>query len=264
MDGFKKAIKNAIQNFELYEPFKTEIDYMFQSTQILKDKEKVNYNIIKGWGLDKAKPKITKALILSDKTTTEKQKIIDIDTLSEIIPILYNNDTNIAYFSKELRKKLCALKWTLKNKYFFYGLRAGMKDFIVHNSSKQIIYHGEQIKSKKELHYLKDELFNRIQKKLTQNNIIINAKEKYTFVGIPFKMRKDKNLKPFITMIYNIETGKIKAPNIKEFTKKQKGPITKYYIEKDNEPQKKKVIKKVKTQKGVSGYTATTPPPQTA
>jgi hypothetical protein len=71
------TIKKNICKFELYPEWKEEINFVLSPTKVLKEKEKVNYNIAEGWNLVE---RISNSkILLNNKKLEERIKTIDIE-----------------------------------------------------------------------------------------------------------------------------------------------------------------------------------------
>ena len=206
-----KGVKNAIKEFDYYPTYKDEIEYLFRPKRVLKDKQAVNFNIVEGWNLAIAKP--TKRDIVAKKLSGKKSTGLDFDAFAPSIYVPYNDDTNVSVFSTELKKRIIALGWKLKNQYFLFGLKRGVKDFIAFDKASKIVYDGGQIKTYNDASVIGD-VINRIAPRFQYDPTLRTAKEKtaasssYIMVGIPYDMRIENKTKAFVEFIYDIEQGK--------------------------------------------------------
>jgi hypothetical protein len=213
-----KKIQKAIKTFEYYEENKTLIDYCFRPKQVLLDKNNVNFNIIDGWNLHSKAP--TKRQILNNKVASLKAKNINMDLFSETVTIYTNPELNIEVFANELKKRVLAYNWKLKHSYFLFGMRNGIKDFIVFNKAMEKIYDGGQLTTVMDVHSIED-TFHRMDSRFPTDNLgsaSDNAKNKknHIMIGVPYDMRQNIVLKPFIQLIYDIESGNLKPEPMKK------------------------------------------------
>lgn len=215
-------IRKYIKEFEMYEPYKNEIEYLFHPEKILKDKIKAEYNVSIGWKLNdnKIAPKKTD-IISSKKKFQQKTKNSDLDEIKKIMNIHSNDDTNVTLFAEALKDRVSAFNWKLKNNYFIFGIRKGINSIVTKNFIGDYLTGKEIIKTKMDLDSM-DDLFDRMRNKFHQNNsepiqqIVIdfktgkpkNIKENSIIIGLPYEMRTQENIKPFLELIWNIEKGK--------------------------------------------------------
>lgn len=199
-----KRIKKAVKTFETYKDFKNEIEYILQPNKVLKDKEKVNYEILTGWNLQKQNHPNKRQIM---KNITAKNMKEQGEEIMENIAIDYNPDTNVGDFVRELKKRIVTLNWKLKYNYAFFGIRKGIKDYIV-------IKGNEIIKGLKQCKTIKDkqtiqEIAETVEYKFKSKGKLHGKKENNVIIGIPFKERLDGNHKGFIETIYEIEKERL-------------------------------------------------------
>lgn len=195
-----------MRQFELYPNFQEEIEYLFNASKVIRDKEKVGYNILQGWNMKESKMP-TKRQLLSDRKIKEITLNKDMESIIEMIKIKFNPDSNCEIFARSLKEKVVALNWQLKNNYFIFGLRSGITDYIAFNQDKELYYGKEQIITESDW----SELFNlmtRIQQKF---DIHIKNQNKFernnVIVGVPYQERVRLNTKEFTRKIIAIEKG---------------------------------------------------------
>lgn len=224
-DTILRTTKKYIKTFEKYETYKQEIEYIFNPKQIIKDKQKANYNITIGWNLlDKTQQPTKKDILTSKKRIQTIANKKDFDTLKKVMNIHYNNDTNVALFAETLKDRIAAFNWKIKNNYFIFGIRKGIPEIIARNlKNEQITDNHQSIKTKSDKISI-DNLFYTMNHKFNlhnqSNNITIDfitekpkdLKEKIITIGIPYEMRTKENFKPFLSLIWAIETNSITKP----------------------------------------------------
>ena len=213
-------IKKHVRTFEYYEAYKEEINYIFTPQRILKDKEKVSFEITKGWKMAGNKVPTKRALLSEEKMKKLASKL-PIDEITSAIAVPHNpDDTRCIDFAKSLKDRIIAYGWKMKRNYFVFGLRKGMKNYIVTNGNFELII-GEDVKKGTDL----DTVINIMSKMLSkyQNSIgrdlTLEEKKNLILVGIPYEKRIGLETKEFLTTIHNIETDKEKLQSQKERNK---------------------------------------------
>ena len=230
-------IKKHVKTFEYYKTYKEEIDYIFTPQKILKDKEKVNFEITTGWKLVKNKMPNKKDLMNETKMKTLSKKL-SIDEIAKAIPIPYNpDDSKCVDFAKALKDRIIAYSWRLKHNYFIFGLRKDIKNYMIMNGNLEIL-EGKDIKNNTDL-----EIAEEITRKMTikykismnKNSLTTEELKNLILIGIPYEKRIDLETKEFISIIHNIENNKeiTKTPKeIEEITNnKKEGLLSKIYNE---------------------------------
>lgn len=223
-------IRKYIKGFEMYEFYKNEIEYLFHPEKILKDKLKAEYNVNIGWNLNKHNSAPKKTDILSSKKKfKQKTKNSNLDEIKKIMNIHSNDDTNVVLFAEALKDRVSAFNWKLKNNYFIFGIRKGINSIVTKNMVDDYITGKEIIKTQKDLEAM-DDLFERMKNKFNMNNSSFsdsqqvtidfktgkpkNKRETSIIIGLPYEMRIQENIKPFLELIWNIEKGKTNLTKI--------------------------------------------------
>lgn len=228
-----KEIYKVIKTFERYKDFKQEIDYIFKPYQILKDKDKVQYDILRGWGIVK-RTMPTKKSILTIKKTTK-----NIDPYYKLIHIPFNEDHKVSLFVETLKEKILTQDWRLQNNYFIFGLKKGIKEYMAINCANEFLNGGNQIKTtgdlervNKTFQKLKEKFYINIPDKRLTHKETSKEAQKNIIIGIPYETRQRENKKGFLALIYDIEKNKLKPVAIKEKNlteNKEKGIIANLY-----------------------------------
>lgn len=224
-EGLIKKVKKYIKTFEFYDEYKKDIEYIFNSKQVIKDKEKVNYDLILGWNLlEKTSPR--KSQILASKKTIQKiAEEKDFDLLKGVMNIHYNDDKNVALFAEALKDRIAAYDWRLHNNYCLFGMRKGIEKIITKNLKGEFLTGTEIIKTKSDKTAINN-LFEKMNDKFNNYSIqkentidfktgkLKNLEETVITIGIPYSMRIKENIKDFMSIIWEIEKGitKIKNP----------------------------------------------------
>jgi hypothetical protein len=210
-----KHIKKLIKKFEYYKEYKEEIDFILNYDKVLKEKQKAEFNILKGWKmLNYQIP--NKRDLMNDKKIKQIALSKDIETIEDFIKMNYSNDNNVSHFANILKQRIAAMNWKLKFTYFFFGLRKGITNFLISNGNLKMLSGAEMIKTPEERE-LAQQLLNRQKDRLrikhTQNVKETTEKlENAILFGIPYAERVNSNHKKFLEMVHDIEKGKIK-PN---------------------------------------------------
>lgn len=227
--------KKYIKTFEYYKAYKEEIDYIFTPQKILRDKEKVNFEITTGWKLVKNKTPNKKEL-MNEKRMKELAKKISVDEISEAISVPYNpDDSRCIDFSKALKDRIIAYSWKLKHNYFIFGLKKDVKNYIITNGNYEIL-NGKDIKNGADLNIATDIINKMIFKYKTstgKNSMKSEESKNLILIGIPYEKRINLETKEFISIIHDIENNKEKIKTSEEIQKIEenvnKGILTEIY-----------------------------------
>jgi hypothetical protein len=228
-------IKKHIKTFEYYKTYKTEIDYIFTPQKILKDKEKVNFEITNGWKLVKNKTPIKRDLMNEKKMKTLAKKL-SVDEITGAISAPYNpDDSRCIDFSKALKDRIIAYSWKLKHDYFIFGLRKDIKNYIIMNGRLEIL-NGKDIKNRSDLNVAEEIVNKMIMKYKTstrKESMKKEEQENLILIGIPYEKRIDLKIKEFISIVHNIENDKEKITTEEELQKIERsteiGTLSKVY-----------------------------------
>ena len=211
-------IKRTVKTFEFYPQYKKEIDFILNPAAVMKEKQHAQFNIINGWKLNQ-KTHFTKRDLLNDKKLKANTLEIDLDSLSSAVYLQYNDDEFVSEFVRAIKHRVLAFNWKLKNNYFFFGLRKGLKDFMVFNKNFQMLKGIESVKTVKDLECIKH-VFDKMNSKFYLDNsgssrssdAIIN--KRHILIGIPYPERVARNFKSIIEIVYDIDKGRIKPLDI--------------------------------------------------
>ena len=238
--------KKYIRTFEMYPEYKEEIEYIFNPKQVIKDKQKADYNIAIGWKLiEKTIPK--KSEILSSKKKIQNiAKEQDFDVLKKVMNIHYNDDTNVAMFAENLKDRVAAFNWKLKNNYFIFGMRKGINNITAKNLKGDYLTGDKDIKTISDKVAM-DRLFAKMNDKFQNTGDITRGatidfttgkpkdmRETGIVIGIPYDTRIKEDVKTFLNFIWSLEKGEIVKESGKdiiplvddsELPKEQKGEI---------------------------------------
>lgn len=233
--GIIEQTKKIVKKCLLYEEYKEDLDYIMDVKQVYKDKEEAEFNIAKGWGLEKT-TKVSKKKMFNEKEIKKNIESKDIDVLASFLDIAYNKDHNCQVFANALAKRCIAYNWKFDNYYYIYGLRKEIKDYIISDEEHNIYREVTQITGNKDLGNLMS-LLNKVGSKL-QDAIYSNKQirsieltkylnKKLFMIGIPYNDREEVNIKPFLEIIYDIEKKKLKPIDLKVAYKEEEGELTK-------------------------------------
>lgn len=204
-------INRYVKEFELYKDYEKEIKFITNPKAVRDEKQKHDYDIISGWNLKSKQP--TKRELINQKQLDKKAKDMNLEAVSELVPIQHNNDLNTEVFANELKKRIIALNWTPKNKYYIFGLRQGVKDFLIFNKAGQI-YTGKQIINTKEDAEFVNQLFVRMDGRFQREERGKSDLDKYVIIGVPYDKRQKVSTKEFVKHILDIEDGILKGEKI--------------------------------------------------
>jgi hypothetical protein len=221
-EGVFNRVKIAVRTFELYPEFKEQIEYILNPKKVNADKKKTEYNIVKGWNLSKLSNVVKPTLkeLVNEKKFKAKACSIDLDKVTELMNISYNDDINVKFFVETLSDRSAAFNWKLKYNYFLFGLKKGLDNMVIFNESKELLAGQELIKTTSDAKAM-DRLMDRISKKfLVYKSKAIDPmtgtieKVKTMVIGLPYEMRINKKPKEFIKLIYKLEDNKLPSAKV--------------------------------------------------
>ena len=200
LDPLMGKIKRAVKKFELYPKYRKEINWLFSTEKVIAEKEKCEYDILKGWGLE---PKEVSLAQLSNKRTVEaRMKTFDhyayADNWSALSPFTFNDDLHISEWSHELAKRMYIFNWKINRQYIFFGFKKdGLNETIVMDNKLRVhIGQGALDTPEKQ-----SEAKKALQKMISRFHPNTNQ----YIVGLPYAPRKENNLKFLIELIHYIE-----------------------------------------------------------
>lgn len=227
VDGYKpiaqsltNEIKKQIKTFTLYPRYKKEIDFILSPSKVLADKAKANYNILAGWGLTSPKKtSLSLKTVLSNKSTIAPEGI-DLNQIARNLDFIVNDDLNVATLAEVLANRVVSLKWKLKHRYIFFGLRKGISNYYVANAKQEYLIGAENLKTIEDINTMASvmgKMFSRYDRNFrptlsfdpttgTVKKIKVDPKQ-IIAVGIPYADREKLNTKEFLRTIYLIEKG---------------------------------------------------------
>ena len=207
--------RQTIKKFEYYKAYKQQIEYILKPHLVLKDKKRANNNIAQGWNLIKYRTPSKKDLF-NKKLLQDRTKKIDLDLMTDMIYLPYNNDAKIENFIRDIKHRIIAYNWKFHNLYYFFGLKKGIEDFFVMDKDLNPLYGFErQCKNLSDVDSIK-ETFYRMTKKFDKeiNKTTTDNPKRQIMIGIPYSMRIDGDSKKLIELIFNIEKNFIKSNSL--------------------------------------------------
>ena len=250
--------RKYIRTFEMYPQYKKEIEYILNPKQVIKDKQRADFNIAVGWNLLEKTILKKSEVLSSDKKIQQIAEKRDFDILKRVINVHYNDDTNVGLFAENLKDRVAAFNWKLKNNYFIFGMRKGINEIIAKNLKHEYIIGETVTKTILDKEHI-DRLFEKMNTKFLNGAEInrgitidfITGKPKDTkrsmvVIGLPYDMRVKKDVKPFLNFIWALEKDEIvkeSRKNIPELINdidlplEQKGEIYKILTKQTEIPQ---------------------------
>lgn len=208
-DGIMKEIAKAVRKFEMYEPFKEQIEYILKPNKILEDKRTVNYSIAEGWGFQKSSRNLTKRLFLSAQ---KEAPSIDGATFD----IFHNDDMRTGFFAEELRKKV-ASGTKLNHPYYIFGLKKGIKGMLVFGDEKY--YQAPEYATsddvdaiRRTVGKMRDKAAQYEKEKLAidfKRGRVLKQSNRCILIGVPFDQREKNDLKPFLEAVWQFEKSNL-------------------------------------------------------
>lgn len=224
-EGLINRIKKHVRQFELYEQFKTECEYIFDIKRVRAAKEKVDYDIVKGWNFEKTKetnfvPSIKQ--LTNDKETTKRLKNLNLDKINDYIQIYWTKDRNMEKVARAIGDTTIAWNWALNHRYYLIALPKGIPDAIMINGKNEYLHGTEMIKTEGDYNKVKQIMESALQHfagKEDFKRTYVNLKEgktetdehKSIILGITYTARETpEGLKALIELIHKNESGKLK------------------------------------------------------
>jgi len=220
--------RKYIRTFEKYKEYKDEIEYIFNYKQVIKDKIKANYDITVGWNLvEKTVPKKSE-ILASKKRIQAIAKEKDFDMFKKVMNIHYNDDANVALFAENLKDRVAAFNWKLKNNYFLFGMRKGINEIVAKNMKQEYLTGNNLLKTILDKEQM-DRLFNKMNDRFNDRNSFNQGatidfttgkakdqRESSIVIGIPYDSRIKEDIKPFLNFVWALEKGEITKQKMSE------------------------------------------------
>lgn len=201
-------IKHYVRTFEFYPEFKDEIELALNPNKILALKRKAEFDMIKGWNLiDSKEP--TKRQLLSERQLKREALKTDLDSLLALIRIPYNPDTNVEVFAKAMKSRIVAMNWKPSKTYYIFGLRTGIKNYIIMNREWKFLVGREIIKTKLDYDTIFRTFQNMMEKFDSGGWHRPDDPAKAIYVGIPYDERINLSTRCFIELLWSMEKGHI-------------------------------------------------------
>jgi len=227
-------IKKHIKTFEYYPEYKKEIEFILNPAKVSAEKRKFDYDIISGWKLQK-QITFNKREYLSEKTIKNAGKHINLDDYSQAVNVPYNDDEFVGDFVSKLKHRILVFNWKMKKQIFVFGLKQGVKEYIAIDKNWNIIKGKKVIKTHEDKDIITS-IFQRMSERFFIDNAGHTEPERragknFILIGIPYEQRLERNYKPFLELVYNIEKNRIPITAISSLnlSDEQDGPIFKAY-----------------------------------
>lgn len=192
---FKNIIR-AIKTLEFYPAYKRQIDYLFNVKGIMEEKEKLNYDIVKGWN--------TERLWFSEPVSFKDNDIEpDYNACGQNLPIYWNNDFNMAQVKISIEKQIIKQNIPMNRPFCFYGMKKGIEQFLVTDSNG--IYEGIELhKNIKELQHTIS-----LTERMQEN---CGSELKSIAIGIPYDLREKNKLSPVFERFFAFNNDITRKP----------------------------------------------------
>lgn len=219
-----QQIKKAVKTFEFYPVYKEEIDWLLNPNNVIREKNKVAFDLKKGWGLEKS-PKVSKKAFLQKKSVQNAMKnnglSLEFCTPNLIMP--YNDDMNVKPFALALTERIAAYGWKPKNNYFFFGLKEGTEEFLVANQKREIAFGNDAFYDEEKANDTREAIEKMLVRGIDSQesrptSATIDSKTgrikkpmppPIVVFGIPYAIRKELKTKEVLKKIWAIENGQI-------------------------------------------------------
>lgn len=222
-----KEVAKYIRTFEMYDPYKKEIEFILNPQKVLEEKAKARYDINIGWGIS-GNNKLTKKKVISDKHFKKEIEKKDADVISRMVQIDYNDDAKVKNFVDALALRVGAFNWKLSKQYYVFGLKRGIKDIIAKNVHGEYLLGTEQIATIGD-YIAVNKAFDKMHQKYAGSGKISNLmtidfqtgqpmsmQESVVFIGLPYDMRMNGKSKNLIDAVWRIESGECVPMHLEE------------------------------------------------
>lgn len=218
-------IKKLVQTFKLYPAFKEECDLILNPKAAFEEKEKYGWNMYRGWGLSEQTKTVTKRSLMGEKGIREKARRMNADLINNTLAIPYNDDYNVEIYSKAITERIATLGWDIKNEYFLYGLKKGIKGFSAAKINNGEYFSIPDNALQKDVVAAVEKMKNRfLNIRGLANGTRVDPKTgkcrsgnvDAIVIGIPYDIRVEKDIKPLINLIWRIERKDIKGKQVTE------------------------------------------------
>jgi hypothetical protein len=233
-----KQIKKHVQTFEHYGSFKEQCDLALSPKAMLELKEKVDWDIVRGWKLAAETSKIpSKRNLSSDKISKTRMASINLDLMKSYQQIFWSNDRNLERVARAIGDRAIAWNWNLTNRYFFFGLpKEAPSPVAVQGDGKWLLGY-EMAKTRGDAGILQDlvdaaknsfagsSAFNMSSVSLKTGKAERDTKHSI-MIGVPLKHREEGNFKPILSFIHDLETKKLsgKVESLKDLNLPETDP----------------------------------------
>lgn len=211
-----RDISKNVKKFSLYPKFRQEADFILRPDRVLAEKKRHNFTLNSGWGFG-----TRKAGTLNKKKFLKAQTMVD--GRVNHLGVGHNGDVNTGALCDELTARAMA-GFTLKNSYYFYGLKEGMDGHIVSNG--ETIYVSPDVCTAEDAARIR-EVARRMASKAIDHcgsgsklkldfktsKIIREGKDAFA-IGVPYKERMAKAFRPTLELVWALEKGKLEPKTV--------------------------------------------------
>ena len=234
-DAFMRIIKKTIPTFELYPEYKEQCDYIMNYKQVIKDKEKVEYSLKKGWNLMTAKAMTEKDFKYKKKKASDPNvsPVSIHPTIGYLLPS-YGQEIGVEKYAQQFALFLAEKKKPLKHSYYFFGLRKDYGTFIGLDAKNN--FYGTPIDEEdvnitireegcEPMETKKSVIFSNLQNRMTRR--LLNSRCTIA-IGIPKAARLETgfDFQGLLNVIKDCEQGKTSTVTFREPTQNKEVTIT--------------------------------------
>lgn len=221
-----QSMHKAVKTFEKYPEFKDLVDFVFDVKAVREEKEKVDYDMIRGWKLSEKKSKMpTKRALFSKKEAKKRIDAINIDMIknyTKVYCLSQNAAIGLTGVRDDIAKHIAAYNWGLENRYFLFGLPKGIPSPMACDSSGDILLGKELLKSLRDAEVVSNIFHQAVEaykahpafsmKRVDLKTGKSVTDEKHSIVlGIPHDVRTSNDSSTIIKSIYQMEKKRLPA-----------------------------------------------------
>lgn len=217
-DALVSKMRRLVRAAPLYETFKAEVDFAMNGRLVLAEKEKAGWLINVGWGFSQTPVTPAKRTFLSNSLVSKALGKSEEGDFTDFVPVISNGDLNLSFFEGALAERIAAFKWRPLREYFLFGLKESRSDGALVAFDNDGFYAGSEHGA--DMRAIVESMRERAKKQLANRSKIDIRTAKFrgpqnpVVVGIPFQMRANKQTKDFLSLIIDIDRGRLKAKAI--------------------------------------------------
>lgn len=202
MDTVLQNINKNIKHFKLYPKYKKEIEYLFNYQEILKTKNKLNYDMAEGWS--------DETLWFGEKPKTTINLKPNTQGLAQTITLFFNRDYNMNKLKDTITSYITENTILLQTPIAFYGLKKGISQYLITNYEG--IIEGEEIINKEyPLEHIREITY----------KMLNNSKQNAIAIGVPYEDRNNHQYSALIQKLKDITNKNITVKNFNEYIKEK-------------------------------------------